>query len=137
MFSYIASRRLPASRWTPQRRTCRPDAQQQGDGRHCEGEQAVFDDGVHIALFNAKVDDERHDGGQQDVHDCFQCGKHRRQESGASVFAQMGSKLLLSYFEPPLMNCLVRNNFIQNNIKVNAFPKFRKKFIFVSLQAQI
>ena len=61
---------------------------------HCEGEQAVFDDGVHIALFNAKVDDEGHDGGQQDVHDCFQCGKHRRQDSGASVFAQMGSKLL-------------------------------------------
>ena len=70
------------------------NAQQQGDGRHCEGEQAVFDDGVHIALFNAKVDDERHDGGQQDVHECFQCGKHRRQDSGASVFAQMGSKLL-------------------------------------------
>ena len=34
------------------------------------------------------------DGGQQDVHDCFQCGKHRRQDSGAFVFAQMGSKLL-------------------------------------------
>ena len=47
-------------------------AQQQGNGRHQEGEQAVLDNGVHIALFNALVNDKGHDGGQQHIHDGFQ-----------------------------------------------------------------
>ena len=71
----------------------RQNAQQQSDGRHCEGEQAILEDGVHIALCDAKVDDEGHDGGQQDVHDGFQRGKHRCQDRGALILAQMRHKL--------------------------------------------
>ena len=47
-------------------------AQQQGNGRHQEGEQAVLDNGVHIALFNALVNDKGHDGRQQHIHGGFQ-----------------------------------------------------------------
>ena len=63
--------------------------QQQRNGGHQEGEQTVFDDGVHVALFNALVDDKGHDGGQQNVHDRFQCGNDRCQDRGAFVLAQM------------------------------------------------
>ena len=63
--------------------------QQQRNGGHQEGEQTVFDDGVHVALFNALVDDKGHNGGQQNVHDRFQCGKDRCQDRGAFVLAQM------------------------------------------------
>ena len=64
-------------------------AQQQRERRHQEGEQTVFDDGVHIALFNAQIDDKGHDGGQQNVHDRFQRGKEGCQDRGALVLAQM------------------------------------------------
>ena len=64
-------------------------AQQQGNGRHQEGEQAVLDNGVHIALFNALVNDHGHDGGQQHIHDGFQSREDRCQDRGALVLAQM------------------------------------------------
>ena len=64
-------------------------AQQQGNGRHQEGEQAVLDNGVHIALFNALVNDKGHDGGQQHIHDGFQSREDRCQDRGALVLAQM------------------------------------------------
>ena len=65
------------------------NAQQQSNGCHQESEQAVLDDGMHVALFNAQVDDEGHDGGQKHIHDGFQSGKERCQDCGAFVLAQM------------------------------------------------
>ena len=65
------------------------DAQRQCGGRHQEGEQTVLDDGVHIALFNALINDEGHDGGHQHVHHSFQSRKDRCQDRGALVLAQM------------------------------------------------
>ena len=65
------------------------NAQQQSNGCHQESEQAVLDDGMHVALFNAQVDDEGHDGGQKHIHDGFQSGKERCQDCDAFVLAQM------------------------------------------------
>ena len=65
------------------------NAQQQRNGCHKKGEQTILDDGVHIALFNAQVNDKGHDGGQQHIHHGFQGCKERCQDCGAFVLAQM------------------------------------------------
>ena len=70
--------RLLQIAWTQQR---------QADNQ--EREQTIFEDGVHIALLDALIDDERHDGGKQDIHDRFQRGKERRHDGRAFVLAQM------------------------------------------------
>ena len=67
----------------------RQHAQHQRNGCHQKGKQSVADDGVHIALFNALVDDKGHDGGQQHIHHGFQSGKERCQDCGAFILAQM------------------------------------------------
>ena len=67
----------------------RQHAQHQRNGCHQKGKQAVADDGVHIALFNALIDDKGHDGGQQHIHDGFQSREDRCQDRGALVLAQM------------------------------------------------
>ena len=65
------------------------NAQRQRDHSHQKGEQAVLEDGVHIALFNALIDDKGHDGGQKHIHHGFQSGKERCQDCGAFILAQM------------------------------------------------
>ena len=65
------------------------NAQRQRDHSHQKGEQAILEDGVHIALFNALIDDEGHDGGQKHIHHGFQSGKERCQDCGAFILAQM------------------------------------------------
>ena len=49
----------------------------------------ILEDGVHIALFNALIDDKGHDGGQKHIHHGFQSGKERCQDCGAFILAQM------------------------------------------------
>ena len=70
-------------------KAARQHTQQQRESGHQEREQAIFEDGVHIALLDALIDDERHDGGKQDIHDRFQRGKERRHDGRAFVLAQM------------------------------------------------
>ena len=70
-------------------KAARQHTQQQRESGHQEREQTIFEDGVHIALLDALIDDERHDGGKQDIHDRFQRGKERRHDGRAFVLAQM------------------------------------------------
>ena len=109
----------------------RQHAQHQRNGCHQKGKQAVADDGVHIALFNALIDDKGHDGGQQHIHNGFQSRKERCLDRGGFILAQMRHKLF-DHLSSLLFEfiCLLQNNFIQNNLNVKPF---RKMFTIANL----
>ena len=81
-------------------------AQHQRNGCHQKGKQAVADDGVHIALFNALIDDKGHDGGQQHIHNGFQSRKERCLDRGGFILAQMRHKLF-DHLSSLLLNLFV------------------------------
>ena len=84
----------------------RQHAQHQRNGCHQKGKQAVADDGVHIALFNALVDDKGHDGGQQHIHNGFQRSKERCLDRGGFILAQIRHKLF-DHLSSLLLNLFV------------------------------
>ena len=84
----------------------RQHAQHQRNGCHQKGKQAVADDSVHIALFNALVDDKGHDGGQQHIHNGFQRSKERCLDRGGFILAQMRHKLF-DHLSSLLLNLFV------------------------------
>ena len=91
-------------------------AQQQRKGRHQQGEQAVLDDGVHIALFNAQVDDVGHEQGEQNVHDGLKRGQERRDDGSAPVLAEMGGQFFQHGAYLLTVDCLHSNCFTANII---------------------
>ena len=130
MFSYIASRRLPAKPVDASAAHCRPERPAAGRWPPREGEQAD-DDGVHIALFK----------WPRSMMNAMMVGNRMSMtaSSAANVgvgkrvcIKQMGSKLLYIYFE--LADKLFgANNFYTKQFKVNVLSKGSEKVHLYSL----
>ena len=100
----------------PRRAAAGRQAQQQRKGGHQQGEHAVLDDGVHIAFFDALVDDVGHQKREKNVHDGLERGQERRDDGSAPVLAEMGGQFFQHGAYLLIVCCLGSNCFASNII---------------------